>query len=835
MINNGLVFIPNQPIRFDINETSCITPVGKKRNQQFLKSDPIEFQIKRSPCGLNLVCADNTGVLGDEMITNGTFTGSATGWDYGGGSPWIPGTNNMTSIGTNDELLWQDIPSLVAGKRYRISFQIVTIEEGALRVQLGQGAGAITSEYYDTAGTKTVDLYFSDIDADKMIAFSGDGFIGEIDNVSIKPITYCYDGPGWVGNEDGTYQHLVGYNTALEAITDPITQDNIYAIKVQVTGMTEGSVVVNIGTSAGADILKNGVYPFYLDAGAGTGVNIIPTEDFDGVVEILELYEQTELSYIYLVNEAGDEVADLSSFVNYVADRINVRFTANDLADRGLIEAGVVPDGCYRIAVEGICNPANSNLAPNPTMSGGTTLALDGWSKNNGSSQYDFTGGVVKFKYSGSAGEVKSPILYSDEIPALEASDLELTIEISSNSDTDNIAVYAKVDNYKDAVTPTKFTSVGTHTVVIPGYDPNGIAPPNKGNRRIYISADFQYDGAPTPGDISITFVDLRPVSEDATTNYSQKFEIKESLECLSKWVVGSGYCYGYGFDFRQFELGQRVPVMLFNPVYPVKQSSYLFTNGNKIRTSGERDKKYKLRTDYIDEVTSDCFSLQLICDRLEIDGQEYFFEGKEVTPKGRTDGRSAAAQVEIELTPQGSVVSSNLCGDCDAAPSFIPCAVFYESAIDFVSNPSTAGWYMTDGENTLEYYNGSAFIGSPVTGEGYVDCLMDGSGSISYSGPYRWNSVANDWEALVALTGIIDDTNQFTVQADILNGCAARVEVSTNAGVTWTGASPYVKASDIATGVVAIKPEGGVPFRFRIVIKCAICTYESVEITLYE
>lgn len=831
MANNGLTFIPNQAIIFDLEDGSNNGFTSGGRNQIFLRDDQIEFQIKREVCGNNLVCVGEEPVLGDDLIENGDFATDDTGWNYGGGSPWVYSSGAMSSIGINDELLYQEIASLAKGTKYRVGFTVKNYDSGDVRVQLGDGAGAGTSDYVNGNGTYSFDLYFNDFDVSKILAFSGESFIGEIDDVSIKPITYCYSGAGWIGDDEGNFTHLPGFNIPLAPVLTPIASDNIYAIQILITGMTAGTLVCQIGDSISGDMNTNDTYNFYLDAGTGTDLNLIPSTDFDGVIKIVSIYEQTELNYIYLLDSEGNEVADLSVFTTYVADRINVKFSATDIQNKGIASVG---NGCYRIAVRGICNPANANMAPNPTFSGGDTNSLVGWEKNNGSSQYDFTGGIVKFKYSGT-GEVKFPILRSIEIPELVASDYSITIEITEISTPGSIAVYAKLDNYTDNVTPTQFSTVGSHTVNILGYDPNGITPPTAGNRRIYIVANFQYDGAPVTGHISLGSIDLRPMSEDLTNVLSNVFEIQSASDYpSSKWVEAYNYCSGFGFDFRQFRLCQRVPMLKFNPKYPNRQSTYNYTDGNKERTGAERDKIYQVKTARVDEITHDCFSLQLLCQVLTIDESQYFFEGKSYEPKWRADGKTAIASAQFELSMQPSVVRSNNCGECQAAPSFLPCATYYESAIDLKSAGGTdAGWYMVDGDNELEYYDGSTFTGTTKTGTGYVECLMGSGGTVPFAGPWRFNSANDDWEPIIRYEGITDAVDSVDLEIRIPSGCIAKVEMSEDAGITWNTAIAFKSATELLSGVTLNKPSG--TFRFRTVLQCSICIYEGSEVTLYE
>ena len=120
-------------------------------------------------------------VLGDELVTNGTFD---TDSDWGMDSNWTIENGKATSTGLGR--MFQSIPFLEANKiTTQVTFDITELTQGGVVVNL---YGSI-SEIFTSVGTHTfiarssdnTNLYFNN-------AGEGFGFIGSIDNVSVKQI-----------------------------------------------------------------------------------------------------------------------------------------------------------------------------------------------------------------------------------------------------------------------------------------------------------------------------------------------------------------------------------------------------------------------------------------------------------------------------------------------------------------------------------------------------------------------------------------------------------------------------------------------------------------------
>lgn len=836
---NGFTFIPNQPISFDLDTDPCQGFLDKGRCVEFKRTDPIEFQIKREPCGDNLACEElSDPTFGDELLLNGTFTGSAAGWDVDGLGTLLYNSNRMCSDGSGFGTFSQTF-NIPAPGNYLFTFELDRTG-GDIAVEGSPDVpGTEISSFgstYSTSDTFTVEVIAQEA-GDYTVTFTGVDYNGCVDNCSFAQALSCYNGAGWYA-VDGGYQHLPGYNTALAAYDDVFGVGKYYKVVISIQNMTAGEVVINVGSNASESILADITSKaFYINSGTDTGFNIIPDSDFDGFVIIEQIYELTEVSYLYLVDLDLAEVADLSPYITYVGDRINVKFTIEELVTSGGTE-GLVPNGCYRIAVKGLCNPANANIVVNPEFLDGTTTFVEGWQRNNGSFQYDTSGGGCEFIFLDLPTWSGSPILRNDIQEKFIPGQYEITIEIDSNTDTSHIGAYAYIDNSFETTPPTKYYTVGTHTFLIDYTTP---AVENMfGSPRLYLVASFVEAGVKYDGNIRVTLVEAKRVENNETTDYSGCIQIKSDtqLSC-HKWVEGYGGCYGYGFDFRQFKLGMRIPILKDGPEYPVDQNTYLQSDGNRKRTKGERDKIYRVVTDRLSEIEHDALSTMLIAENFLIDGVPFFFSGKNYSPEWPRNRRSSIAKVEIELTKDEVIMAAD-CGSCDAAPTFIPCVGFCEAAVGLKSNypapPGTAGWYMVDGSNLLEYSNGTTYSGTTKTCDGYVDSFTQYGANPFQDGPWRWNSIAVRWEPIIQVTGITFDTpaaGSDTMTAVLLPGCIGRGQTSIDGGLNWTAATAYFSASQWLGGVQFVRPI--LAFRFRIEMKCAICFYYSTEITLYE
>jgi hypothetical protein len=129
--------------------------------------------------------ANSDATFGADMVTNGTFTGNATGWTLGTG--WAYNSNNVTKTAGVAADLEQNV-GVSAGVTYRVVFTTsgLTPGVGSVRPQLGGVNGyhvwedSVSQTQIITA-TTTGNLKFQ----------ASSTFNGTIDNVTVTPVTFA--------------------------------------------------------------------------------------------------------------------------------------------------------------------------------------------------------------------------------------------------------------------------------------------------------------------------------------------------------------------------------------------------------------------------------------------------------------------------------------------------------------------------------------------------------------------------------------------------------------------------------------------------------------------
>jgi hypothetical protein len=134
------------------------------------------------PVGLVL---DAEGVMGVELVTNGDFSAGATGWTAGGSDSSF--TGGVATLPTGNTSKAQTSAGItVAGKTYRVRYDVLTTNGGSLAPYFG---GVTQNPYWDAtspAGTREFTALCTATGQFSMVSF---GFVGTIDNVSVREIT----------------------------------------------------------------------------------------------------------------------------------------------------------------------------------------------------------------------------------------------------------------------------------------------------------------------------------------------------------------------------------------------------------------------------------------------------------------------------------------------------------------------------------------------------------------------------------------------------------------------------------------------------------------------
>src|SRR4029077_2644789 len=130
--------------------------------------------------------------LGPELLSNPNFTGSASGWDTGGGN-WDYAFDQVTHLLGNSSDLAQDPPglgSIRAGGKYRI---VVTMVGGAgggsVFATLKLGGVTVDSYSPNDSGTFSYDVTAADTSGVRFTGVDPD-YDGGVSDVSVKELGF---------------------------------------------------------------------------------------------------------------------------------------------------------------------------------------------------------------------------------------------------------------------------------------------------------------------------------------------------------------------------------------------------------------------------------------------------------------------------------------------------------------------------------------------------------------------------------------------------------------------------------------------------------------------
>lgn len=127
---------------------------------------------------VGLVLDESRGLaLGPELVTNGDFSGGATGWTVPAG--WAITGGAAVASTTSASII--SLSPLVAGRTYRVEFDVVSYTSGTLFVRVGAGAAATTT----SSGRKSFTLTASSTAG---VEFYGGTVAASIDNISVREI-----------------------------------------------------------------------------------------------------------------------------------------------------------------------------------------------------------------------------------------------------------------------------------------------------------------------------------------------------------------------------------------------------------------------------------------------------------------------------------------------------------------------------------------------------------------------------------------------------------------------------------------------------------------------
>ena len=258
---------------------------------------------------------ENVQIISSELVSNGNFSQEGSelvvNGDFATDSNWIKQNGWSIASGSancNDSTGYRSISqsSLVntVGKTYKVTYEVSNYVSGEVRCILGGFAlGQVTSS--NGIVTETITTSNASSNTFVYLETRGSGFIGSIDNVSVKEV-----GQDWTISSGATINNI-GLNIDYNLGNGSTIQTNVFTIgktyKVQVNVDDNSTGVARIGLGLSPVTLTNGLNTFYLES-VGTGIEIRNHVDFIGSISnisVKEITDDTDLPRIDYTDGCG--------------------------------------------------------------------------------------------------------------------------------------------------------------------------------------------------------------------------------------------------------------------------------------------------------------------------------------------------------------------------------------------------------------------------------------------------------------------------------------------------------------------------------------------------
>ena len=209
-----------------------------------------------------------------DYVTNGAFSSDAS-WTKGAG--WTIGSGVATATGAISTALSQTTAiTLEAGRAYTVTFT-ATRSAGSVTVSLGGTSGTARS----TSAT------FSEVivaGSTQILAFTGTGFTGTIDNVSVTAWSL---GTGWTvtGGAASSDGSQTGASLLVQTpASGYLVEGQNYYVTYTVT-RSAGTITPVVGGTSGTARSSANTFSEIIKAGSGTTIGFSADADFVGTVD----------------------------------------------------------------------------------------------------------------------------------------------------------------------------------------------------------------------------------------------------------------------------------------------------------------------------------------------------------------------------------------------------------------------------------------------------------------------------------------------------------------------------------------------------------------------
>jgi hypothetical protein len=112
--------------------------------------------------GVYLADTDDTNITGSELLSNGTFDSNVSGWtERESGGTFTQSSGQATMTYSSGATSWQTTATVVVGKTYTLSFDIVSSSIAGIQAYLDHGSGAVAISVAGTGAFKATKTFIA--------------------------------------------------------------------------------------------------------------------------------------------------------------------------------------------------------------------------------------------------------------------------------------------------------------------------------------------------------------------------------------------------------------------------------------------------------------------------------------------------------------------------------------------------------------------------------------------------------------------------------------------------------------------------------------------------
>lgn len=614
----GIEIIRNQRINLLDFEEQRLCPPDKEYCALYETNEYFRVQTKNTPCGADLMCNPDFE-YGTEILTNGTFTGSAASWTLTNMS--YSSNKIVHTSGSGVGTFAQALGGIVAGKTYIVTIKVDVLTGGNITFNLYDGAFATIT----TTGTHVVAVTAS------TGAFNPDfhglinnGVDATIDFVSLKTVDCWLFDDAW-SFDSGLACHSPGSASDLYAdLYTGLASGDYVKVTYSIFGMSDGTVTVKVGGTTSRVVTQNGTYTDYvLSLYSDTYLKFSTDSDFDGCISPTSSYQLLDATDLFNAAYAVNIETGSSTVMNVALNEDRINF---------YLYTGFLSDGCYRITVT---DPCGTNS--------GTEINNDPLFNNSGAWTIDVSNVTPAVTAVISGGQL---VITNPVSPAgAPTGYVELSQTINLFNGVNLYAIHT--DFITGLFTEPIPSNAGNIEIVFPG-----------GNSLIQAagwSASTQYvknttiqvvntPGNPDYNKLVIRFELTGTLEDDVYRFLSASIQMTPALvsvynsNCLklvtdtgsTKLIMGESdldKSHGFLFDAQFFpRLDYRENVSFQSPKRPNNNDGYLNSAGRHKKNFSQNTKQWELIYSGVDENGHDCLST--------IMSMDHFYIGEDTTTR---------------------------------------------------------------------------------------------------------------------------------------------------------------------------------------------------------